>query len=930
MSAFSRRRLGVILYVLCLGVLFFTGFLAAFGQRWLHRGIAYGPPPDIPLAGVYPFGVNTALEQYPPTARERILSQLDDDGLRWVRQILPWDQIERRPDEYEWSRWDQIIGAVNRHNLDLILVIHRTPAWARTTSEADPRALPANPADLADFVRAVVERYGSQAAALEIWREPNLQLYHDEGEAWAGGPDPAQYVAHLRAAYQAAKAINPAITVLNAGLAPTTENSRRAMNDVNFLEAMYDAGAAPYFDALAARPLGFWSGPDDRRVDADVLNFSRLLLLREIMARHGDGDKAVWAVEFGWNALPAGWSGPPPPWGTDDPGKQARRAIEAVHRAQAEWPWTGPMLALHLDPAAPPDDPVQGFALLDDSLAPRPAYVALRDLIAEHTVGVGRYPADAWLVDTDWQPVDGATVHHTPDGDIIVSQPSPFVPFYLAIGLLLAAAGVVTWRLDCLIHLPRWELALALIVAIFLLSPWLPLTLFSVFILFILFAFRLDLSLATIVLFTPFFRFPKYLGPQPVSILELLTWLAVAAWFTRRLPDLLHASRATHHASRFTLYVSRITHHASRITSLDYAVIFLVITSLLSPLVASNKGVAIHELRVVVIDSALLYFLVRSSRLSRSELWRLVDALVLAGLLISLYGFYQYVFSGDVIVAEGVRRMRGVYPSPNNLSLFLGRTVPIAGVVAVRGGVRWRRVFYTVAGLVITGTLFLTFSRAAWLVGLPATVLFVGLVRGRRALTVAVATVVALVLSVLPFAGTARIGSLFELSPGSSTYRRLRLWQSAINMIRDHPIFGVGLDNFLYQYREKYILAGARDDPSLSHPHNLILDFWTRLGILGVVALVWLVVAFFRAAWRLYQRLDEDGRVLVLGLMASMVYALAHGLLDNSYFLVDLAYAFMLVVGVVRRLDLVKEHGGLNERVSRSFHSTVRCPGQFS
>ncbi|MFQ5856051.1 MAG: O-antigen ligase family protein [Anaerolineae bacterium] len=921
MSTFNERRLGVILYVLCLGVLFLAGFLGIFGQRWLHRGIVYGPPHNIPLASVYPFGVNAALEQYSPSQRKRILSQLDSDGFRWIRQVLPWDRVESRPGQYAWSPWDQIVEDVARHDLSLILVIDQTPAWARTTvrqpfdtaqdkaqdtaPDADPRALPADPADLASFVGAVVDRYGSRVAALEIWREPNLQPYRHENDNWTGGPDPAQYVAYLRAAYKAAKAINPAITVLNAGLAPTTENSRRAMSDVDFLEAMYDAGAAPYFDALAARPLGFWSGPDDRRVDARVLNFSRLLLLREIMVRHGGADKAVWAVEFGWNALPADWSGPPPPWGTDDPEKQARRTVEAVRRAQAEWPWMGPMLALHLDPAAPADDPIQGFAMLDDNpstgpssssgrgsgqrLVPRPTYFALRDLMAEHQVGVGHYPADAWFASTDWRSVDGAIVQRTPDGDIVVSRPSPFGRFYLAIGLLLAVAGVVAWRLDRLIPLPRWEPAVVLTLTIFLLSPWLALTLFSLFTLFTLFTFRLDLGLAIIVLFIPFFRFPKYFGPQPISVLELLTWLAAAAWFTKQVPNLVHASRFTFHVSRFT--------------SLDYAVIALVLISLLSPLVAAHKGVAIHELRVVVIDSAVFYFLVRSSGLSRAQLWRLMDALILAGLLVALYGFYQYLFSEDVIVAEGVRRMRGVFPSPNNLSLFLGRTVPMAGVVVVWGRVRWRCVFYMVAGLIITGALYLTFSRAAWLVGLPASVLFVGLVRGRRALGSAVAAVVALVLSVLPFAGTARMNSVFALSPGSSTYRRLKLWQSAVNMIRDHPLFGVGLDNFLYQYREKYVLAGARDDPSLSHPHNLILDFWARLGLLGVVVLGWLVVAFFRKAWRLHQRLDANGQVLVLGLMASMVYALAHGFLDHSYFLVDLAYVFMLAVGMVSRLN---------------------------
>ncbi|MFQ5593571.1 MAG: hypothetical protein ACE5HA_05435, partial [Anaerolineae bacterium] len=558
MSTFDRRQLGVILYALCLGCLFFTGFLGGFGQRWLQRGIVYGPPSDIPLAGLYPFGVNVALEQYSPSQRRQVLSRLGDDGFRWVRQALPWDQVERHSGEYTWSPWDQIVNEVARHDLRLILVIDRAPAWARTSPSDDPQALPANPPDLAGFVEAVVRRYDSRLAAIEIWREPNLQLYRHDDEAWADGPDPAQYVAHLRAAYQAAKDANAAIVVLNAGLAPTTENSRRAMSDVNFLEAMYDAGAAPYFDALAARPLGFWSGPNDRRVDVGVLNFSRVLLLHEIMVRHGDANKGIWAVEFGWNALPANWPGPPPPWGTDDPAKQARRTVEAVRRAQAEWSWMGPMLALHLDPSAPADDPIQGFALLDDNLAPQPAYIALRDLIAEHVVGVGRYPTNAWFAGMEWQPVEGATVGRTAYGDFVISRAAPFARFYLAIGLLLAAAGVVVWRLDRLVRLPRWELAFALVTAIFLLSPWLSLNLASLGALFILIVFRLDLGLALIVLFIPFFQFSKYFGPRPLSILELFTWLALAAWITRRLPDLLHAIRNTH--------------PASRISSLDFAV----------------------------------------------------------------------------------------------------------------------------------------------------------------------------------------------------------------------------------------------------------------------------------------------------------------------------------------------------------------------
>jgi O-antigen ligase len=131
----------------------------------------------------------------------------------------------------------------------------------------------------------------------------------------------------------------------------------------------------------------------------------------------------------------------------------------------------------------------------------------------------------------------------------------------------------------------------------------------------------------------------------------------------------------------------------------------------------------------------------------------------------------------------------------------------------------------------------------------------------------------------------------------------LKLWEATLAMIRDHPLFGVGLDNFLYQY-PRYMLPEAWQEPDLSHPHNIVLDWWTRLGVMGVAALIWLQVAFFHLGLRLYRSLEEgDLRALALGLMASMVGFLAHGLIDNSYFLVDLAFVFFVTLGIVRRLS---------------------------
>lgn len=127
-------------------------------------------------------------------------------------------------------------------------------------------------------------------------------------------------------------------------------------------------------------------------------------------------------------------------------------------------------------------------------------------------------------------------------------------------------------------------------------------------------------------------------------------------------------------------------------------------------------------------------------------------------------------------------------------------------------------------------------------------------------------------------------------------------------MIRDHPLLGVGLDNFLYSYRTYYVLPTAWEEFNLSHPHNLVFDFWLRLGLLGLLVLFWLLVAFFRRGWRVYRRLPESSeRMLVLGLMAGMVNLVAHGLVDNAFFLVDLAFAFMLIIALVQAVTVEEQ-----------------------
>lgn len=868
--------------VVCCAILFAATSALAFvtGRDYqTHtRGIELGRRADTR------FGVNVALEQYSDDALTRALALIRDGGLRYVRQFFYWNDLEPRPNEFVWTTTDRLIARACEFDLHIVAVIVTTPLWARHPGEADLLyAPPANPDDYARFVATFVQRYGDCVRYIQIWDNPNVHPFWGRRNA-----DPFDYAALLRAAAPRARAVNPQVKILSAGLAPSRELIRGHpdYSDILFLRGLYEIGAHEYFDIVGVKAYGMWSGHDDRRVDKEVFNFSRVILLRDEMLAYGDASKPVWAVEFGWNALPRDWRGTPSPWGTDTEETQSARLAGAVQRARREWAWMPVMIAHTFQPHAPNDDPVWGFAFVDQNLQPRTFYTALTRAIAE--------------------PIPSASFD--------------FTHVYLTLGVCALIALTSAWLgARAAWRLPwervwqsvnaRWRalpelvqfvlLAMATLALYYSPHPVLSFALLALLV--VLFAWRLDLGLAITVFAIPFYLLPKkLLGHAHFSMIELLVLVSVGAWILQQ------GLRLKVQGSRFAvrdwhtnpkLLISNLKRLTSHLKPTDVAVIVCVLLGLLSVKTASNFGVAMREFRVIVLEPALLYALIRASSLSRHALARIVYAFVGSAVAVALIGVYQFLFTDWVIVGEGVRRVLAVYGSPNNLALYLERALPLAIVLGVSGSFRFSvlNFQFLVAALVIALVLYLTYSRGAWL-GVLAGLVFIAFFDRRARIVAGVLLIVGLV-AVLPFLQTERAQSLFQVGTGTGFFR-VSVWDSALRMIRDHPIWGVGLDNFLYEY-PKYINPDAWREPNLSHPHNIVLDFWLRLGIAGVGVLAWMMLAFYRQGMRVRQ---GNARTLALGLMASMTAALAHGLIDAAYFYVDLAFVWMMSLGVMEEL----------------------------
>ena len=327
---------------------------------------------------------------------------------------------------------------------------------------------------------------------------------------------------------------------------------------------------------------------------------------------------------------------------------------------------------------------------------------------------------------------------------------------------------------------------------------------------------------------------------------------------------------------------------------------------------AERFGVALREWRTVFLMGLLfvlaLWAALAASRRPHADTMVMVGGWVAGATAAALLGLALYVAGSNVVQAEGVGRLRGFYGSPNNLALYLGRTMPVSLGLALLGAGR-ARLLWAGAAAVQLAAFLLTYSKGGLFLALPALLAalwlggYVALGRAGRPRRVlwglAMAAGVA-VLALLPVLATPRFQNLLDFSTGTG-FLRLNLWRSAWQMALDHPLLGVGPDNFLYAYRSSYILPAAWQEPNLNHPHNWPLDWWTRLGLPGLALGLALWGTTVAGLWRGVTRAPGEAAALYAGLLAAVAGALAHGLIDASYALPDLMVVWALLAGLAAR-----------------------------
>ena len=207
-----------------------------------------------------------------------------------------------------------------------------------------------------------------------------------------------------------------------------------------------------------------------------------------------------------------------------------------------------------------------------------------------------------------------------------------------------------------------------------------------------------------------------------------------------------------------------------------------------------------------------------------------------------------------------------------------------------------RKLLYLATAASCLHPLFFSYSRGAYLAAFSVVMVY-GILKHRRLL---IAGVLVLVLwqVVLPSSVVERI-QMTETDTGaleSSAAVRLNLWNNAINMFEQYPLFGSGFKGFTLAYKEE----------RWSDTHNFYLKTLAEQGIIGVSLLAIILLAAIRSGWRLFKAGNTPfQKGLGYGFLGCVIAHIVTNMFGDRWSYYEMGSYFWIFWGIVDRGILI-------------------------
>ena len=376
----------------------------------------------------------------------------------------------------------------------------------------------------------------------------------------------------------------------------------------------------------------------------------------------------------------------------------------------------------------------------------------------------------------------------------------------------------------------------------------------------------------TIVLL-PTYLFRSYVWFLPFTFLELCIWVLFVGW-------LVNYTKTYH------------------LTPYHWPILLILLGSGVGLATSPNLISAAGLWKAYLLEPIMFFIVLRSVLQSSANKTVVLTALGLSSLAVAWLAIYQKFTAFGIYepawTGPDARRVTAMFSSPNAVGLYLAPIIAIYSSWLLGTIKLWKIAILKMLIIVpALAAIFFTGSQGAWL-GLAAALGFILFFGWNKKLTVALVMAAITLCLIVPLTRHQLLDlALFQDASGQN---RLALWElSAVTLSQsfNHFTFGLGIGGFA-QIQDAW--RNPLTIEPLLYPHNILLNFWVELGLLGALGFGWVIINFFTLA---ADKIKFQRDWLALGAAAAMMTIIIHGLVDVPYFKNDLAVLFWIIVGLL-------------------------------
>ncbi len=410
---------------------------------------------------------------------------------------------------------------------------------------------------------------------------------------------------------------------------------------------------------------------------------------------------------------------------------------------------------------------------------------------------------------------------------------------------------------------------------------------FAIILFTILFAIlswkKIDWALILIAFGLPSYLLRFSIGPLPMTVLEVMILVVFAVWLIKYITSNKKGRRES---------------WSKPLRKYKWMIFLFLIAATIGVIVSTDKIAALGIWKAYFIEPILLLIVLINTFKGKKDYKKLFYAFGASAILISLVAIYQKStgvwIPNEFWRAEETRRVTSVFGYPNAIGLFLAPIViwNLGELVFKWKENIWlQRIFY--AAVIVLSSLAIVWAKSEGAIvamAVVAAIIFIKNKKTRWFAVIAIALGIVLIFA-LPASGNIITEKLL-LKDYSGEIRR-EMWSETWEMLTERPIQGAGLAS----YQDRVAIFHTKPHIEIYlYPHNIFLNFWSEIGLLGLVVW-WLIIGkIVKEYWKGEKR-EEKGDYFIL-LMVILVI-LIHGLVDVPYFKNDLSVFWWVLLGFI-------------------------------